>query len=448
MVEVRCKPDHGFWSEWSPAAFITVPDYISREKSMWILIGTFSGFIFLSCSWILNLQRNSLMHCLLPPVPGPKIKGLDIQLLKDGNADEVFGALVVKGFPSLPPEHKELLVEYLEVYISEDQEDDGGKALQDGVGLKPKISSSDCDSGHGSCDSHTLLMERRSERRRKRDDEDSSSDSRGGERDAGQSSVSGAWESEDSQVSEEAHSREEEEVESGGGGGRVKTWPSVFSSPCRDDPDPCPAITHAGSLDIPRQLCLSDSLLPPPSSFSSPLLAAPSSSSSSTHLETPLPGWHHTPQAHSDLDIPSMEHRKPAMGQLAVPYSSRSMGYVEVQRVSQHNLLHLQPISDGNRRSSFPPLFSSAAVGEDYSQVKGVACDNVLLLQRQVEAVVDDNNDQLERKSESGWTATGGVGQTRQEKTGVHLGVPPAREAAMLLTPNGYVDTAAILHTS
>ena len=26
LVEVRCKPDHGFWSEWSSTSYIKVPD--------------------------------------------------------------------------------------------------------------------------------------------------------------------------------------------------------------------------------------------------------------------------------------------------------------------------------------------------------------------------------------------------------------------------------------
>uniref|UniRef100_A0A3Q1FP46 Prolactin receptor n=1 Tax=Acanthochromis polyacanthus TaxID=80966 RepID=A0A3Q1FP46_9TELE len=162
LVQVRCKPDHGFWSEWSSASHIKVPDYFHRERSVWILITVFFAFIFLIVSWCIHINSHSLKHCILPPVPGPKIRGFDKQLLKNGKSEDIFSALVVSDFPpTSSSNYEDLLVEYLEVYIPEEQELilEESKDLHDGC-LKPKGSTFDSDSGRGSCDSHTLLMDK------------------------------------------------------------------------------------------------------------------------------------------------------------------------------------------------------------------------------------------------------------------------------------------------
>ncbi|KAF3849198.1 hypothetical protein F7725_015695 [Dissostichus mawsoni] len=158
LVEVRCKPDHGFWN-------------FHREKSMWILVAVFSAFIFLILTWLLHMNSHrSLKHCILPPVPGPKIKGFDKQLLKNGNSDEIFSALVVPNFPpASESKYEEMLVVYLEVYVLEEQELmlEESKDLLDGC-LKSENSRSDSDSGRGSCDSHTLLMDKCGETKEER----------------------------------------------------------------------------------------------------------------------------------------------------------------------------------------------------------------------------------------------------------------------------------------
>ncbi|XP_061656493.1 prolactin receptor a isoform X2 [Syngnathoides biaculeatus] len=208
LVQVRCKPDHGFWSEWSAASHIHFPEYFPREKSAWIIIPAVCTFIFLVVMWLLYMNSRSLKHCLLPPVPGPKIKGFDRQLLKKGKSENIFSALVVSDFPAMSSlsEGEDLLVEYLEVYNPEGHEAalEGVKDLDLSTGFKLESSACDSDSGRGSCDSHTLLIEKCG---RPKEDEDGT-----GER------------------------PEREDTGS-------RMWPSAFSSP----------------LDRPRR-CLSDSL--------------------------------------------------------------------------------------------------------------------------------------------------------------------------------------------
>ncbi|XP_061554831.1 prolactin receptor a isoform X2 [Phycodurus eques] len=164
LIQVRCKPDHGFWSEWSGASHIHFPDYFHREKSAWIVITAICAFIFLIGTWLLHMNSHSLKHCLLPPVPGPKIEGFDQQLLKKGKSENIFSALVASDFPAMSSlsDSEDLLVEYLEVYIPEEREatSEKSKDLGGSGGFKLESSASDSDSGRGSCDSHTLLIEK------------------------------------------------------------------------------------------------------------------------------------------------------------------------------------------------------------------------------------------------------------------------------------------------
>lgn len=428
LIQVRCKPDHGFWSEWSTATYVKVPSYIPRGQSMWILTGTFSAFIFVICAWILSLKRQSVKHCLLPPVPGPRIKGFDDQLLKNGKSEEVFNALVVKGFPPTSSDFEDLLVEYLEVYVSEEQELilEGGKDVQDAC-LKSKISSSDSDSGRGSCDSHTLLMEKCDEGRA-REEEDS-----GGKQGRGQQTCHSAWESlegEDSQAME-VHSPDSPD-------GRVKTWPSVFSPVPQYSPGP----SEHCSTETSRQLYLSDSIFS--SSASSPSACPHHKELGGLHLgKTPpqsLPHWHL--EAHSDFNIPSMESKKAVTGLQMPP--SRSMEYVEVQRVNPENMLVLQPLS---RHGQGPFQSQFAATMEDYSKVKGIVSDNVLLIQRGMKEVEDQCpcNDQDRERTEEG--CHGASATQTQGKTAIHSTARPAQELGAFLAPSGYVDTAAVLST-
>ncbi|KAM9794388.1 prolactin receptor a isoform 1-T4 [Syngnathus typhle] len=335
LVQVRCKPDHGFWSEWSSESQIFFPDYFPREKSAWIIITAFCTSIFL-ITWLLHMNSRSLKHCLLPPVPGPKIKGFDPQLLKKGTSKDIFNGLVLSNFPRMSSSNNEdLLVEYLEVYISEEREAmlEGSKDL-DGHAFKSESSTSessasDSDSGRGSCDSHTLLIEK-----------------------CGQP-----------KEHEDGTRAEREDWENPRVDMRDRTWTSVFTSPPKRS-------SHS----------LSDSL--------------------SQHLG-PSQVCKQI-KARSDVNIAASDHKlSPARW---------SVEYVGVQTVVEDDVVILQP----RENCSPPPSFQK----RDYSRVKQVGSDNMLLL--------------LQKVSEG--TADGHEG-------GMSFGATSQKSATM--AASDYVDTSA-----
>ncbi|XP_037536176.1 prolactin receptor b [Nematolebias whitei] len=93
MVAVRCQLDESSWSEWSPTSSVKMPNHFHNEKPFWILVSIFSTVPLLAAVCILVLKRKFVKQWLLPPVPGPKIRGVDVQLLKNGHSEDVVIAL-------------------------------------------------------------------------------------------------------------------------------------------------------------------------------------------------------------------------------------------------------------------------------------------------------------------------------------------------------------------
>ncbi|XP_066889442.1 prolactin receptor isoform X3 [Kogia breviceps] len=162
LVQVHCKPDHGFWSEWSPESSIQIPnDFSMKDATVWIFVAVLSAVICLIMVWAVALKGYSMVTCILPPVPGPKIKGFDTHLLEKGKSEELLSALGCQDFPPTS-DCEDLLVEFLEV-----EEDTEGQQLMPapskghpGPGAKPTRLDPDSDSGRGSCDSPSLLSEK------------------------------------------------------------------------------------------------------------------------------------------------------------------------------------------------------------------------------------------------------------------------------------------------
>lgn len=146
VVQVRCALDHGEWSEWSNTVFIQVPKSESKQLRFWILVSFFSVTPFFAAVGIMFIKRKFIKQWLLPPVPGPKIKGVDVQLLKNGQCDEVTSALLMNQvlLPGVP--WKKQAEEYVvvcdsNVMLIEDQKHTNGMRISNHFHPKPNINS-------------------------------------------------------------------------------------------------------------------------------------------------------------------------------------------------------------------------------------------------------------------------------------------------------------------
>nr|AAV71059.1 prolactin receptor form b [Cyprinus carpio] len=400
MVQVRCKPDHGFWSEWTQTTYVKMPDYITRERSLWIMITIFFVFIVVILTWTLNVKRNSVKLCLLPAVPGPKIKGFDKQLLKSGKSEEVFNTLVIQGFPPTT-DYDNLLVEYLEVYDNEEQE-----LVQDGKDLSEDCmkskSPSDIDSGRGSCDSHTLLLEKCMDGREGSGSNQHQYSQHGETR----------WASTESSESQDPEPGSPESAN-----GRGKTWPVVF-------PSPQPQPHHHYPVGAAK-----------PAYHSVPEILnhlSPHAMSSNYHQlnhqdilqqerRFSKPACRHS-QSYNQFNLDGIDTPAPGVA------PSPSLEYVEVQRVNPENMLLLRPLSDPNREPE-----GSDCTREDYSKVKEVTSNNILLLQRDMSHQCVDDYSQADQCT------------TQQPphpcKPAVHQSNSGMPQEAIRVMGNGYVDS-------
>ncbi|KAI4882872.1 hypothetical protein NFI96_013092, partial [Prochilodus magdalenae] len=399
MVQVRCKPDHGFWSEWTTPAYIQIPDYMPKERSIWIMVMVFSAFIFLIIAWTMSVKRDSVKKYLLPPVPGPKIKGFDQQLLKSGKSEEMFNALVIQGFPPTT-NYEDLLVEYLEVYDDEKQELVlSGKDMPESL-LMSKSASLDNDSGRGSCDSHTLLMEKCAEGL-----EDS-----GTERELSQDRET-SWASSDSGEGRD------HPLSPGPDDGKIQAWPAVFSSPQPHHfQQQHPGGTRASYHSVREISCRS-----PP---------VHTSCSQQNHFSKP--GLYQYAQMHS---MDTIDHNHVAQ----VP-QSQSAEYVEVQTVNPENVLLLRPLANAERHDAELSDFG----GEDYSKVRDVTSDNVLLLQRDLSGSPYVGGYCQDQSGQADPCFMQLQQQEQTCKSNIHLPLPMLQDG-MRLAGNGYVDSAMMM---
>uniref|UniRef100_A0A8D2IYY7 Prolactin receptor n=1 Tax=Varanus komodoensis TaxID=61221 RepID=A0A8D2IYY7_VARKO len=152
VAQVRCRADLGIWSEWSPKSYIKLQKVVKPKA-------------YIQFSSCVSLLSSSMVARILPPVPGPKIKGLDAQLLEAGKTEELLSALDCQGFPPTS-DYEDLLVECLEIDDSEEQQlmPNRENSLPS-RNVKLVQQETDSDSGRGSCESPSLLSEKRKEAR-------------------------------------------------------------------------------------------------------------------------------------------------------------------------------------------------------------------------------------------------------------------------------------------
>lgn len=413
-VQVRCKPDHGFWSEWTSTTKIKVPEYFFRERSLWIFIAIFSFIAFVTLAWILYLNIQSLKQCMLPPVPGPKIKGFDLQRLKDGSHKDGLNSLMIPEFPAnSSSNYEDLLVEYLEVSINDEQElsSEVVKDMPDHCG-KSESSTCDSDSGRGSCDSHTLLTEKHKELKKDKLNMDFK-------------------EVKEPEISSNDLDKLMYQDSVDTCNGRVKTWPCLLQYPG--------STPQKNSLKTAKQHFLSDtifqhgSLLPldnqNQSGFrdSSPCIKQ----TSETHLQT---------SKHLNDNVCKLTNE--------CHTSFTPTQYVEVQTVNEENMIVLQSVQSIQGQAQGCPHEHHR---ENYSKINELCNGNTLLLKRGSDVTGGGMDrcfcEQMETsclKDCNNMSANA----SKYQDTAMHTSTMPVVQEQKPLAGNGYVDTAMVFSVS
>lgn len=121
-IHTRMQTLYSHFGEFSTSMFIEVVGTGEEGTSfpvMLVLIFGISGIVII-IMFIVVSQHHRLMMILLPPVPAPKIKGIDSELLKKGKLGELNFILGGGGMGSLPPNSTDFYqdepwVEFIEV---------------------------------------------------------------------------------------------------------------------------------------------------------------------------------------------------------------------------------------------------------------------------------------------------------------------------------------------
>ncbi|XP_077089087.1 growth hormone receptor b [Siphateles boraxobius] len=151
-VRVRSKMRGYDFGVFSDSIFILIPNKESRIPITPVLVFSAVGVAIILMLIVVSRQHK-LMVIFLPPVPGPKIKGIDPVLLQKGQLSEFTS--ILSTHPGLRPElySNDPWVEFIEVDIDEPHENEEELLIDSPVSDSPQMSSSfrDDDSGRASC---------------------------------------------------------------------------------------------------------------------------------------------------------------------------------------------------------------------------------------------------------------------------------------------------------
>ncbi|XP_069492065.1 prolactin receptor-like isoform X2 [Ambystoma mexicanum] len=90
LLQVRCKPNKsGRWSNWSEIVELRFPGTLTQDGDLLLmpLLLTVAAFLLTGLGFLLLGER--FKRFFLPPIPIPRISGIDSALLKKGHFDEI-----------------------------------------------------------------------------------------------------------------------------------------------------------------------------------------------------------------------------------------------------------------------------------------------------------------------------------------------------------------------
>ncbi|XP_061623766.1 growth hormone receptor a isoform X2 [Phyllopteryx taeniolatus] len=150
-VHIRCRMKaFTKFGDFSESVFIEVSKIPSKDSfsllTLVIVLGVVAAVILIM--WIVVSQQHRLMVILLPPVPAPKIKGVDSELLKKGKLNELNFILSgggLLGSPMYSPEfyQDEPWVDFIEVDVKDpdtgEKQDDQASDTERLLGGSPHV---------------------------------------------------------------------------------------------------------------------------------------------------------------------------------------------------------------------------------------------------------------------------------------------------------------------
>uniref|UniRef100_A0A8D0AWE5 Fibronectin type-III domain-containing protein n=1 Tax=Sander lucioperca TaxID=283035 RepID=A0A8D0AWE5_SANLU len=126
VVRVRCRShNYGLWSDWSSTLLMSIPARPPAGKLLVLILVTGVGVVaLLIVAFGIVPQSKRIKDYFLPPIPKPRILGIDPLLLKKGNLEEVNRHF--SNFHSYrPPSYTEEVWEHVsasDVYLAQAEE--------------------------------------------------------------------------------------------------------------------------------------------------------------------------------------------------------------------------------------------------------------------------------------------------------------------------------------